>query len=135
MARRSDLLDILLEDWASWRYIYKSLDFGTGNSIIVHFCEPRSTRSVGSVPLWQGCRTRKKLLSLDYDLTLQLNPKKIAVLVAMYGTPGPIDRKAKAMQTTVKDLRKLRQCARRIALMHLSIHLTAEMFHRDRYRH
>ena len=135
MARRPDLIDTLLEDWASWRYIYKSLEFGTGDSVIVHFCEPRSTRSAGSVPLWQGRRTGRKLLALDNDLAIQLGPKKVAVLVAMYGTPGPIDRKARAMKITVKDLQQLRHCARRIALMHLSIHLTAEMLHRDQYRH
>ena len=134
MSRRPDLIDTLLEDWASWRYIYKSLEFGTGDSVIVHFREPRSTRFVGSVPLWQGRRTGRKLLALDNDLAVQLGPKKVAELVAVYGTPGPIDRKAKAMETTVKNLQKLRRCARRIALMHLSIHVTAEMFHRDQYR-
>ena len=133
MARRPDLIDTLLEDWASWRYIYKSLEFGTGDSVIVHFREPRSTRSAGSVPLWQGRRTGRKLLALDNDLAIALGPKKVAVLVAMYGTPGPIDRKAKAMETTVKDLQVLRRCARRIAMMHLSIHVTAEMLHRDQY--
>lgn len=133
MARRPDLIDTLLEDWASWRYIYKSLEFGTGDSVIVHFREPRSTRSAGSVPLWQGRRTGRKLLALDNDLAITLGPKKVAALVVMYGTPGPIDRKAKAMETTVKDLQELRRCARRIALMHLSIHVTAEMLHRDQY--
>ena len=134
MRRRNDVIDTLLEVWASWRYIDKSLEFGTGDSVIVHFREPRSTRSAGSVPLWQGRRTGRKLLALDNDLAIALGPKRVAVLVAMYGTPGPIDRKAKAMQVTIKDLQKLRRCARRIALAHLSIHVTAEMFHRDQYR-
>lgn len=134
MRRRSDVIDTLLEDWASWRYIYKSLDIGTGNSSIVRFIEPRSTQSIGSVPLWQGRRTNRWLLALDNDLQLQLGPDPVTRLVALYGMAGPIDRKAKAMEITVNDLQALRRQARRIALAHVSSHLAAEVFYRDRFR-
>ena len=134
MARRPDLIDTLLEDWAGWRFIWHSLEFGTGDSSIVRFREPAATRSVGSVPLWQGRRTGRKLLALDRDLALQLGPKRVVLLVALYGTAGPIDRKANAMSIKVSDLQTLRRQARRIALAHVSLHLTAEIVHRDRYR-
>ena len=134
MARRPDVIDTLLEDWASWRYIYKSLDFGTGDSVIVRFIEPRSTRRVGSTPLWLGRRTGRRLLALDHDLELQLGPDPVARLVALYGMAGPIDRKAKAMEVTVNHLQELRRQARRIALAHVSSHLSTEVFHRDRFR-
>lgn len=134
MARRPDLIDTLLEDWASWRVIYHSLEFGTGDSSIVRFREPASTRSVGSVPLWQGRRTGRKLLALDRDLALRLGPKRVVLLIALYGMAGPIDRKAKALAITVNNLQTLRRHARRIALEHVSLHLTAEIVHRDRFR-
>lgn len=134
MRRRSDVIDTLLEDWASWRYIYKSLDIGTGDSSIVRFIEPRSTQGVGSVPLWQGRRTGRRLLALDNDLQLQLGPDPVTRLVALYGMAGPIDRKANAMEVTVNDLQALRRQARRIALAHVSSHLAAEVFYRDRFR-
>lgn len=135
MRRRPDLIDTLLEDWASWRYIYKNLDFGTGNSPIARFLEPAGTRGVGSMPLWCGFRTCKRLLALDNDLNLTLGPAPVAKLVALYGTAGPIDRKAKAMAVTVKDLQELRRRARRIALEHIPNDTSAEGFHRARYRH
>lgn len=134
MARRPDLIDTLLEEWASWRVIYHSLEFGTGDSSIVRFCNPASTRSAGSVPLWQGRRTGCRLLALDHDLNLQLSPDPVARLVVLYGMAGPIDRKAAAMEVTVNDLRALRRRARRIALAHVSKYLTAEIVHRDRFR-
>ncbi len=134
MRHRPDVIDTLLEDWASFRYLYKSLDFGTGDCVIVRFIEPHSTRSVGSIPLWLGPRTGRQLLALDNDLNVQLGPDPVARLVALYGMAGPIDRKATAMKVTVKELQELRRHARRIALAHVSIHLSSGVFHRDRFR-
>lgn len=134
MRRRPDVVDVLLEDWASWRYLYKNLDFGTGNSPIARFLEPGGTRGTGSMPLWYGMRTGQKLLALDNDLAVSLGPTPVARLVALYGTPGPIDRKARAMQVTVNDLQTLRRRARRIALEHINSTTTAGGFDRARHR-
>lgn len=134
MRRRPDVIDTFLEDWASWRVLYKQLDFGTGNSPIARFLEPRGTRGTGSMPLWHGMRTGQKLLALDNDLTVALGPAPVAMLVALYGMPGPIDRKAKAMSVTVNDLQTLRRRARCVALEHIPQDTTAGGFDRARYR-
>lgn len=134
MRHRSDVIDTLLEDWASWRYLYKSLDFGTGDCVIVRFSEPRSTCPVGSTPLWLGRRTGRKLLALDNDLCQRLGSIPVAVLVTLYGTTGPIDKKARALETTVCRLHQLRRAARKITLSHIATDTSAEDFHRARYR-
>ncbi|WP_257285600.1 hypothetical protein [Endozoicomonas sp. SESOKO1] len=135
MRRRPDVIDALLENWASWRFIYQNLEFGTGNSSIVRFSEPWSTTGSHSVPLWQGRRTGRALLALNHDLTRALDSLSVTRLVAWYGTAGPIDRKASALGMTVNDLQALCHRARCIALSHIPQHLTAEIVHRDRYRH
>lgn len=134
MRRRPDVIDTFLEDWASWRYLYKSLDFGTGNCAIVRFSEPRSTFGAGSSVLYCGPRTGRKLLALDNDLCQQLGSLPVAVLVTLYGTTGPIDKKARTLETTVSRLHQLRRAARKITLTHIATDTSAEGFHRARYR-
>lgn len=135
MRRRPDVIDRLLEEWASWRVIYRNLDFGTGNCSIVRFREPAATTGAGSMPLWYGRQTGRKLLAVDHDLNEDLGRTCVAILVTLYGMAGPMNKKAHAMDATVHQLRKLRRRARVIALRHVSKNLSAEVVHRDRFRY
>ena len=75
-----------------------------------------------------------KLLALDNDLCERFGSIPVAVLVTLYGTTGPIDKKARALETTVSRLHQLRRAARKITLSHIATDTSAEDFHRARYR-
>ena len=83
MARRPDVIDRVLEHWASWR-ITLELYEGTGPSAIVRFREPAGTALVGSRPLFHGCASRR-LAALNADLCIHLGPSRIHCLLALYG--------------------------------------------------
>lgn len=134
MRRRSDVIEALLEEWAGWRLIYRNLDIGYGDCTIAHFREPGGTAGRGSTPLWYGRRTGRQLLALNHDLDDDFNQTCIAILLTLYGMPGPLYKKASAMEITVEQLQKLKRRARVIALRHIPKTLTAKVFHRDRYR-
>ncbi len=132
MRRRPDIIDTLLEYWASWRYLYTVLDCSTGDSQIVQFGHAGFG---GSRPLWLGPRSNRRILALNHDLIDTLGSNPAALLVVIYGTPGPLYQKARQLGKTVSQLQTLRKKARRIALNHIPNHLTAEISDRDRHRH
>ncbi|MES9875410.1 MAG: hypothetical protein ABW146_20100 [Candidatus Sedimenticola sp. 6PFRAG7] len=126
MRRRSDAIDRLLEDWASWRQSGEHT--GTGDCVIVRFREPAGSWRAGSQPLWFGF-IASQLAALDSHLTLELGPKPVAVLVILYGVTGTLETKARQLQTPVKLLNECRRQARVIALKHLPEHLTVRGLH------
>ncbi len=118
--RRIDAVDVLLEEWATWRVLFHNFEVSTGHSPLVHFNDPRSTVSVGSIPLWYGAKTRPVLLALDHDLSITFDATIVAQLVVCFGTPGSLEKKAKAIEISAYRLQKLSKNARRIALEHIS---------------
>ncbi|USE39260.1 hypothetical protein [Endozoicomonas sp. SCSIO W0465] len=132
MRRKPDVIDVLLEYWASWYYIYATEDFSLGNSQLFQFVQASHGESR---PLWLGTRSNRKILALNHDLIDRLPIRQVILLVIIYGTPGPIYQKARLLKKTVSQLQTLCRKARRIALNHIPNHLTAEISHRDRYRH
>lgn len=118
--RRSDAADVLLEEWATWRFLFHHFEVSTGQSALVHFNSPRTRITVGSVPLWYGTQTRPALLALDHDLSTNFNASTVAQLVVCFGTPGTLEGKAKAIEVSVYRLQKLSKIARKIAFEHIS---------------
>ena len=118
MARRPDVIDRVLEHWASWR-ITLELYEGTGPCAIVRFREPAGTTLVGSRPLFQG-GTSRRLSALNADLCIHLGPTKINGLLVLYGLPGEDNFKARCLGMSLSNLNTIRKRARVIALQHIS---------------
>lgn len=118
MARRPDVIDRVLEHWASWR-ITLELYEGTGPSAIVRFREPAGTALVGSRPLFQGS-TSRRLSALNADLCMHLGAVRVNGLLALYGLPGEDSFKARRLGISLSNLNTVRKRARVIALQHIS---------------
>lgn len=120
MRRRSDIIDQLLERWASWR-ITEELYSGTGPSALVRFREPASTRVNGSRLLYFGRRCQN-MAALNGDLVSQLGHWQVNVLLMLYGLPGDDSRKVRQFGVNLDDVRRLRKNARDIARHHIHFH-------------
>ena len=117
MARRPDVIDRVLEHWASWR-ITLELYEGTGPSAIVRFREPACTTLAGSRPLFCG-NVSRRLAALNADLAMHLG-SNVNLMLALYGLPGEDSIKARQVGICLSNLNTIRKRARAIALWHIS---------------
>lgn len=117
MRRRIDVIDRMLEHWASWR-ISEELYAGTGPSSLVRFSEPAGTTVNGTRLLYFG-RISQRMGALNSDLISYLGRWQVNILLMLYGLPGDEQRKLRQFGVSTDAVRTLRQQARNITLHHL----------------
>ncbi|MCW7552115.1 hypothetical protein NX722_05540 [Endozoicomonas gorgoniicola] len=118
MARKPDVIDRILEHWASWR-ITLELYEGTGPSSIVRFKEPAGTVNTGSRPLFYG-NANRRLAALNADLCINLEALQVNCLLVLYGLPGEDNLKARRFGLSLSKLGTIRKQGRVIARQHIS---------------
>lgn len=122
MRRRIDVIDRMLERWASWR-MTEVIYTGTGPSSLVRFSEPATTTVNGTRLLYCG-RSSRRMGALNSDLISRLGHRKVNILLMLYGLPGDDQRKVRQYGICADRVSQLRHHARVIALQHLPASLT-----------